>query len=120
MYTCGRISHIVHFTRLPGVPSASRAGSQEFPNPAPENASQGDTEVVNGGNLSADTPDGLPWLVRLNKYVDGQTHDGIANRADRISSSNGGTRCHPSPCSYRTVPETVLVGAGLVPARKRS
>ncbi len=28
------------------------------------------------GSVSADDPAGLPWLIRLDKYVDGQEHDG--------------------------------------------
>ncbi|WP_205710808.1 CotH kinase family protein [Isoptericola sp. BMS4] len=34
---------------------------------------------------SADDPAGLPWLIRLDKYVDGQEHDG---RADYVVRSN--------------------------------
>lgn len=29
-----------------------------------------------GGNLSADEPEGLPWRIRLDKYVDGQNFQG--------------------------------------------
>ena len=32
-----------------------------------------------GGNVSAADPETLPWLVRLDKYVDGQNHDGITD-----------------------------------------
>jgi spore coat protein CotH len=42
-----------------------------------------------GGNLSADVPERLPWLVRLDKYIDGQNHDGI--REFVIRSNNSAT-----------------------------
>ncbi|MFD6175659.1 MULTISPECIES: CotH kinase family protein [unclassified Isoptericola] len=37
------------------------------------------------GAASADDPAGLPWLIRLDKYVDGQEHDG---RADFVVRGN--------------------------------
>ncbi|SKC59998.1 CotH kinase family protein [Krasilnikoviella flava] len=37
------------------------------------------------GNASADDPAGLPWLIRLDKDVDGQEHDG---RADFVVRGN--------------------------------
>ncbi|MFI2104412.1 CotH kinase family protein [Isoptericola sp. NPDC019693] len=37
------------------------------------------------GSASADDPAGLPWLIRLDKYVDGQEHDG---RADLVVRGN--------------------------------
>jgi spore coat protein CotH len=43
-----------------------------------------------GGNVSADAPNGLPWLVRLDKYVDGQDHQGISSfviRSNRSATS---------------------------------
>src|SRR5215211_164952 len=38
-------------------------------------------------SLSADEPEGLPWLIRLDKYVDGQHHNGIFNLVIRSNRS---------------------------------
>lgn len=32
-----------------------------------------------GAGVSADAPEGLPWLIRLDKNIEGQDHDGIAD-----------------------------------------
>ncbi|CAA9534078.1 MAG: Spore_coat_protein_CotH [uncultured Thermomicrobiales bacterium] len=40
-----------------------------------------------GGGVSADTPEGLPWLIRLDKYENGQQHDGIAELVIRANGS---------------------------------
>ncbi len=42
---------------------------------------------MGGSSLSADEPQGLPWLVRLDKYVDGQNHDGITELVIRSNNS---------------------------------
>lgn len=36
----------------------------------------GDTVGGTGGDLSVDEPEGLPWRIRLDKYVDGQNYQG--------------------------------------------
>ncbi|MCP4303309.1 MAG: hypothetical protein GY788_00190 [bacterium] len=40
-----------------------------------------------GGNANADEPEGLPWLIRLNKYIDNQNHQGIFDLVVRSSNS---------------------------------
>ena len=40
-----------------------------------------------GGDVSADAPEGLPWLIKLNKYVDDQTHEGVSDFVVRSNSS---------------------------------
>jgi len=39
------------------------------------------------GSASADEPEGLPWLMRLDKYVDDQSHDGLTEFVVRSSST---------------------------------
>ncbi|NLO27267.1 MAG: hypothetical protein GX113_03670 [Actinobacteria bacterium] len=39
------------------------------------------------GDISADEPEGLPWLVRLDKFVDGQNHDGVKELVVRSNTS---------------------------------
>ncbi len=41
-----------------------------------------------GGNVSADDPQTLPWLIRLDKYVDGQDHDGSTDFVVRSNTSS--------------------------------
>ncbi len=70
------------------------------PGPAPlegtpaagaENGQTGATFTMTaaGGpsNISADEPQGLPWLVRLDKYVDGQHFDGLSEFVIRSNNS---------------------------------
>jgi len=40
-----------------------------------------------GGNVSAAKPEGLPWLINLDKNVDGQNHDGITEFVIRSNNS---------------------------------
>jgi len=40
-----------------------------------------------GGNANASSPEELPWLIRLDKYVDGQNHNGVYDFVVRSSSS---------------------------------
>lgn len=40
-----------------------------------------------GGDISADEPEGLPWLVRLDKFVDGQNHGGVKELVVRSNIS---------------------------------
>ena len=40
-----------------------------------------------GGSISADEPQGLPWLVRLDKYLDAQTHNGLPELVMRSNNS---------------------------------
>jgi len=39
------------------------------------------------GTISADDPAGIPWLIRLDKYVDGQTYDGRSELIVRGNNS---------------------------------
>jgi len=49
----------------------------------------GDDESDGGpaGRASADAPENLPWLIRLDKYVDGQNHDGVVELVIRSNNS---------------------------------
>lgn len=40
-----------------------------------------------GGDVSADEPEGLPWLIKLDKFVEGQEHDGLTEFVIRANSS---------------------------------
>ena len=40
-----------------------------------------------GGDISTDEPEGLPWLIDLDKYADGQNHQGIVELAVRSNNS---------------------------------
>lgn len=40
-----------------------------------------------GGLASQDTPEDLPWLIRLDKFVEGQNHDGIHDLVIRSNNS---------------------------------
>jgi spore coat protein CotH len=39
------------------------------------------------GSASSDTPEELPWLIRLDKYVDGQNHEGVTDLVIRSNTS---------------------------------
>lgn len=39
------------------------------------------------GRASADEPENLPWLIRLDKYVDGQNHEGVVELVIRSNNS---------------------------------
>ncbi len=41
-----------------------------------------------GGSADADSPESLPWLIRLDKYVEGQNHNGIADIVVRSNNSD--------------------------------
>ncbi len=40
-----------------------------------------------GGGADADSPEALPWLIRLDKYVDDQEHDGVTEFVVRSNNS---------------------------------
>jgi spore coat protein CotH len=40
-----------------------------------------------GGDSSADEPEGLPWLIRLDRNVEGQNHDGIVDLVVRSNTT---------------------------------
>lgn len=40
-----------------------------------------------GGEISEDEPEGLPWLIRLDKYIDHQNHDGSVDFVVRSNAS---------------------------------
>ena len=40
-----------------------------------------------GGSLSADAPEGLPWRIRLDKFVDGQNYQGETDMVVRANNS---------------------------------
>jgi spore coat protein CotH len=41
-----------------------------------------------GGNVSAAAPESLPWLIRLDKYVEDQNYDGIVDLVIRSNTSS--------------------------------
>lgn len=43
-------------------------------------------EMGPGGAVSADEPQGLPWLIRLDKFIDGQNYDGVSDLVIRSSN----------------------------------
>ncbi|TFH72003.1 CotH kinase family protein [Cellulomonas sp. HD19AZ1] len=57
------------------------AGTAEAPADAPARDDLGE------GSVSADDPAGLPWLIRLDKYVDGQQYAGRTDLVVRGSST---------------------------------
>jgi spore coat protein CotH len=40
-----------------------------------------------GGNADSSSPETLPWLIRLDKYVEGQNHDGISDIVVRSNNT---------------------------------
>jgi spore coat protein CotH len=60
-------------------------------NPGGAVGEQGDApDILVGGpgnDMSADTPERLPWLIRLDKYVDGQAHEGVTELVIRSNGS---------------------------------
>lgn len=57
------------------------------------NAESGETATAGpggggmGGDLSPDEPEGLPWRIKLDEYVDGQNHDGETDLVVRGSNT---------------------------------
>lgn len=60
-----------------------REGAGEDPEPNRGETSDGGP----GGLASEDTPEELPWLIRLDKFVDEQNHDGIYDLVIRSNNS---------------------------------
>lgn len=76
----------------PGIPSGDTAATEPSASTAPAASDQPDVSGAQpvdgqggfgrgggfgpGGNVSADEPEGLPWLIRLDKNVDGQALPG--------------------------------------------
>ena len=84
--TNGRSSHAArspatasHATSANGRAPTDGAGTAEAPADAPARDDLGE------GSVSADDPAGLPWLIRLDKYVDGQQY---AGRTDLVVRGN--------------------------------
>jgi spore coat protein CotH len=48
----------------------------------------GDVRGGGMGNVSADVPEGLPWFVRLDKFVDDQNHNGLTELVIRANNSS--------------------------------
>ncbi|CAN5385031.1 CotH kinase family protein [soil metagenome] len=49
---------------------------------------EGDFRTGGPGGISADVPEGLPWFVRLDKFVDGQNHNGLTELIVRANNSS--------------------------------
>lgn len=56
---------------------------------APNEAGQGFVQRAGGpgADASADIPEGLPWLIDLDKFVDNQNHEGVVEVAVRSNTS---------------------------------
>lgn len=48
---------------------------------------RGEAGILGPGDVSADEPVSLPWLIRLDKYVDGQNHNGMTELVIRSNGS---------------------------------
>ncbi len=48
---------------------------------------KGNSSLFGLSTETAENPEGLPWLIRLDKYVDGQTYDGHADLVVRSNST---------------------------------
>lgn len=72
-----------------GAPTVTGTNGEEcaiaIPDVAPGTATEGDAAT---GGAVADSPEELPWLIRLDKYVDDQEHDGITEFVVRSNSSD--------------------------------
>ena len=47
----------------------------------------GDDRAGEAGTISADDPAGLPWLIRFDKYVEGQNHEGLYDLVIRSNNT---------------------------------
>jgi spore coat protein CotH len=85
--------------QAPAASAAPGASAGAEPSLAPETAAPPDASGAPdvtirrpggfGGSTtaSADTPEKLPWLIRLDKYVDGQAHQGYTDLVVRSNNS---------------------------------
>ena len=85
--------------RLKGNSSLAGLGGGQFPGAGRPDASAptGDTEgsvpvappggIAGVGSASADEPEGLPWLIRLDKFIEDQHHQGLTEFVVRSNSS---------------------------------
>jgi spore coat protein CotH len=76
---------------LKGNSSLSGLGGGRFPGagPPPDTGTEGEGGGGFGpvGSASADEPESLPWLIRLDEYVEGQDHQGYEDIVIRSNSS---------------------------------
>jgi spore coat protein CotH len=54
---------------------------------APGGGNAGNRVGGPGGNVSAEQPESLPWLIRLDKFVEGQDHDGLTSLVVRSNNT---------------------------------
>lgn len=59
----------------------------ELATPTADGEQRDTVRMKAGGELSADRPESLPWLIRLDKYVDDQNHNGLFNLVIRSNRS---------------------------------
>ena len=85
----------------PSTPSVAPSGPSAVPSPSPSDTSattasptvdQQDPGARPGGfgpgtTVSADEPEGLPWRIRLDKFVDGQNYQGETDIVVRANNS---------------------------------
>jgi spore coat protein CotH len=67
-------------------PDAGTDTTAEETEPAPAEG-EGGGGFGPGGSASADEPESLPWLIRLDEYVEGQDHQGYEDIVIRSNSS---------------------------------
>lgn len=77
--------------RLKGNSSLAGLGGAGFPGggqrPDAGTEGEGGGGFGPGGSASADEPESLPWLIRLDEYVEGQDHQGYEDIVIRSNSS---------------------------------
>ena len=61
------------------------------------NAGTGNRAGGPGGNVSADSPNTLPWLVRLDKNIDGQSYEGYTEFVIRSNNTTHGPQRSRGP-----------------------
>lgn len=66
---------------LPPLPEATPAAGDATP------TTDRAVFIGGGGDISADTPESLPWLVRLDRNIDDQNHEGLSEFVIRSNNS---------------------------------
>jgi spore coat protein CotH len=73
---------------FPGAPAASAAPGVGTGVTTGEAPGRGPGGFAGRQSASADEPESLPWLIRLDKYVDGQAHQGYLDLVIRSNNSD--------------------------------
>ncbi|MCC6791896.1 MAG: CotH kinase family protein [Thermomicrobiales bacterium] len=67
--------------------SPEGGAASDLATPTADGGQQDVVQMGPGGDISADAPESLPWLIRLDKYVDDQNHGGLFNLVIRSNRS---------------------------------